>query len=97
MQPSTDRHDLKWSGWRASPTQDVIVGWWIARVPPDNYGRTHLVSTTLGTVGRIQPFQAVDLTIQKGHRPIDSWSTMDEMEQAKQSAYDALLEAIRDA
>ena len=81
-----------WSGWRDPSNQMVRFGFWVSRVPPDASGRTLLVSTTLGHVGRYTPNGVIDLSLTSSTQIVTLLSSEVEVEAAKAQALQRLVE-----
>lgn len=84
-----------WSGWREPMNQDVLIGWWIASVPPDQRGFNLIFSTAGGVIQRAAELHAVDCSIQRGWPRLFMRSTEAERAAAKQRAVEHLLEHLR--
>lgn len=83
-----------WCGWREPPSQDVVIGWWVASVPPDEYGLSFLVSTVGGVVHRNCEGGVVDTTHYR-EWPRMTWrTTLEEKEARKQRAAAHLVECL---
>ena len=83
-----------WSGWRMPVNQDVGLGWWTARVPPDEYARDMVVSTTGGIIQRHAEMNIVDNCLRPGWPLVTVNSPEAEREHAKRRALAALVEHL---
>ena len=85
---------ILWSGWRQPTNQDTWIGWWMASVLKDFYGRDILCSTVTGQIHRTRELEIVQLTYKPDWPILTAHSTLSEREAVKQRAVSALIEFL---
>lgn len=80
----------QWLGWRWIPNQLVYVGLWAVQAPPDAQGRTHLIATTHGHVGRYHDMEVIDMS-RRPDWPVVTWRTSEAERDALKQRARALL------